>query len=102
MCRLTIRHFAFVLLVCIVPLCKGAKSPHPTCMTPRSATQATRDSAIFCKHAPNVSNVLMSTADVLKELVSFVHLNMFDGITHVHVHVHVWRYSITACVVLDQ
>ena len=102
MCRLTFRHFAFVLLVCIVPLCEGAKSPHPTCMAPRPATHATRDSAIFCKHLPNVSGVLMSTPDNLKELLSSVHLNMFHGITHVQVHAHVWRYSITARVVLDQ
>ena len=49
---------------------EGQDGPHPQCMTPSPAPHATRCGASLREHLPNASDVLMSTSDVRRELLS--------------------------------
>ena len=97
--------FAISPLFCLFALrrfAEGQDGPHPQCMTPHPAPHATRGGAPLREHLPNASDVLTSTSDVRKELLSSVHLDMLHGTTHVHVHVHMWWCSTKACMLCDQ
>ena len=97
--------FAISPLFCLFALrrfTEGQGGPHPQCMTPHPAPHATRDGAPLREHLPNASDVLTSTSDVRKELLSSVHLDMLHDIPHVHVHVHMWCCSAKACMLCDQ
>ena len=59
---------------------EGQAGPHLQWLTPLPSPHATRDTAIFCEHHPNVPDVLMGTSDALKELLSSVH----HALLHVH------------------
>ena len=97
--------FAISPLFCLFALrrfAEGQDGPHPQCMTPHPAPHATRGGAPLREHLPNASDVLTSTSDVRKELLSSVHLDMLHDIPHVHVHVHMWWCSTKACMLCDQ
>ena len=75
--------FAISPLFCLFALrrfAEGQAGPHLQWLTPLPSPHATRDTAIFCEHHPNVPDVLMSTSDALKELLSSVH----HALLHVH------------------
>ena len=101
----------FNLLFAISPLFRlfalgrfseGQDGPHPQCMTPHPAPHATRGGAPLREHLPNASDVLMSTSDVLKELLSSVRHNLLHVCLHANMHVHGACSSSPIRVVLDQ
>ena len=63
---------------------------------------ATRGGAPLREHLPNASDVLMSTSDVLKELLSSVRHNLLHVCLHANMHVHGACSSSPIRVVLDQ
>ena len=97
--------FAISPLFCLFALrrfAEGQDGPHPQCMTPHPAPHATRGGAPLREHLPNASDVLMSTSDVLKELLSSVRHNLLHVCLHANMHVHGACSSSPIRVVLDQ